>query len=573
MVGVTEWREQFNMENNKIVVAQFWTTNINYSKYTEAINRKYCEDRGYIYHVEKNDNKIKSNLFGRSITWYKPKLIKDVFEKYNPEYVLFLDADAVIVNDRYSIQDFIDENYNIICTEDHGPSTMNAGVFIMKNSEWTKNFLDKWWDICETLVGGERNEPGYYKNGLWHDQTCFGYLMDNDEDVKKNIKQISNKVLNGRIYQDEQHKNFIFHAFAYGLTTFRTLDEVYYQMFNIEQPPIHENFIYPETDTNKKMIAIVHHSFLVGDWKNIITKQLERLKISGLYDAADIIRFTTNVVDVDQENEFKFIIKDYDKIVVDFFYTNDFEYPGIKTVKDLGDKYDNLKILYFHAKGVSNTYSDINTKTPSVKKIENIKAWKECLEYFVIDNWRDCVRKLDYHDNVGASCNNGWYWGNFWWSQSKHIKTCSVVDKWNRWDYEAWLNKDRNDVKNFQYFNFTFNPYLTNIDKTLYIGPMRNIDSKIVLVKAEYGTLDFQIDEGYSSNQPFVRADVTSYVDMMLKETNHSFFDIHVTNEKLGGDPIYGEKKFLFLSFYLTSNKDKIYEFGIDEGKNFNFRF
>mgnify|MGYP000064504996 CR=1 FL=1 len=84
--------------NLKIVVAQFYTSNVVYGKYSEEINRKYCEEQGYIYHIEKDDNKINTALEGRSPTWYKPKFITEVFDLYEPDYVLFLDADIYIFN-------------------------------------------------------------------------------------------------------------------------------------------------------------------------------------------------------------------------------------------------------------------------------------------------------------------------------------------------------------------------------------------------------------------------------------------------------------------------------------------
>ena len=218
------------MDNSKIVVAQYWTSNLSYGKYTRAINNKYCEEKGYTYYVEDDSMNIFKNVSGRAITWYKPKFLLEVFEKLNPEYVLFLDADAIVCGFDYNIQDFIDNDFNIICTEDYGPSLLNAGVFIMKNTQWTKDFLQKWWDIGDELEGGR------YKNALWHDQTCFGHLMNTLDDSSSNIKKISNKVLNGRTYKNQQDKNFIFHAFGYGQVPNRTLDYAYYDIMNIERP-------------------------------------------------------------------------------------------------------------------------------------------------------------------------------------------------------------------------------------------------------------------------------------------------------------------------------------------------
>jgi hypothetical protein len=142
------------MDRSKIVIAQFYTSNVSYGYYTEAVNKKYCEDKGYTYYCEKDDAKINNALEGRSPTWYKPKLIEDILEKYNPEYILFMDIDAVISNFNKDIEEFIDENYNLTFTEDmSNHSVINAGIFIIKNTEWSKNFLKIWWNSVQIFTG------------------------------------------------------------------------------------------------------------------------------------------------------------------------------------------------------------------------------------------------------------------------------------------------------------------------------------------------------------------------------------------------------------------------------------
>ena len=72
----------------KIVLAQYWTDNLTYSKYTQAINEAYCKEKGYIYEVETDSNLIKNSIKDRSITWFKPKFILDTLEKHNPDFIL-----------------------------------------------------------------------------------------------------------------------------------------------------------------------------------------------------------------------------------------------------------------------------------------------------------------------------------------------------------------------------------------------------------------------------------------------------------------------------------------------------
>jgi hypothetical protein len=249
-----------------IVVTQFWTKNLSYSKFTKAINEKYCEEKNYQYYVETDDDKIYSELSGRAYTWYKPKLILDVINKFNPDYILFLDADAIVSDSSYKIEDFIVDGYDCVVTEDHGPSIMNAGVLLFKNTDWTIEFLKKWWDISETLTGPNNQPAGYYHNALWHDQTCFGYLYNSEEKYKSKIKIIDNKILNGRVFKDHVSKNFIFHAFSYGMTQNRTLDNAYYKIFNLPKPEgVFLNEIAQNYNTDK------HHEH---DYFNLIYSDL-----------------------------------------------------------------------------------------------------------------------------------------------------------------------------------------------------------------------------------------------------------------------------------------------------------
>jgi hypothetical protein len=317
------------------------------------------------------------------------------------------------------------------------------------------------------------------------------------------------------------------------------------------------------------MIGIVYHCYLVNNWKEIVIKQLTRIKNSGLYDAADLF-FTTVNCEENLQDEFKEILKDYNKIQIEFSENKHYEYPGLKKIKDLGNEYDDIKLLYFHAKGVSNKYIRKNQPEISEEKVKNIESWRECLEYFVIDKWKESIEKLNEFDNVGVTCYQGWYWGNFWWSQSKHIKKCRELDFWGRWDYEAWLNSYVENPKNFEWFNFNFAPYVTFIDPNFYKSPMPS--SKIILHKAEYGVGYFEIDEGYPDYPLNTNKDVTEIVKAKLELENNERFNLRSDNETMQENPIINYRKFLFLNFSLENNLEKIYKIAFAEGSQINYK-
>lgn len=226
----------------KIVVAQFYTDNLTHGPYAEAINRKYCEEQGYTYYVDKDNDRIWQRLEGRSPTWYKPKLILDVFKNENPDYVLFLDTDAIISDSNGRIEQFIDEQYSFIASEDVSEhSEMNAGVFLIRNNEWSKAFIQAWWDLGGTLTGAATTrlpmsdadlvQVGFFKDRLWIDQSVLTIMYDSYPEYKEQMKVISNRSFNWDKYNDD---NFIFHAYAFGQIPHRTLNIVHNRIFNIE---------------------------------------------------------------------------------------------------------------------------------------------------------------------------------------------------------------------------------------------------------------------------------------------------------------------------------------------------
>ena len=100
-----------------ISVCQFYTPNVSYGEFAERINEKYCQDNGYNYYVEKDSNKIMSKIPGRSFTWYKPHLIREMLERFpDSEYVLFLDIDAIFCNNSRRIEEFITDDFSILMT-------------------------------------------------------------------------------------------------------------------------------------------------------------------------------------------------------------------------------------------------------------------------------------------------------------------------------------------------------------------------------------------------------------------------------------------------------------------------
>lgn len=323
------------------------------------------------------------------------------------------------------------------------------------------------------------------------------------------------------------------------------------------------------------MIIVVYHIYCVNDWEQTAKEQLNRLVQSGLYDESDKIYATLNAIDgwgnfFEEESKIIDFFKNYEKIEYSI-NKNHYEYAGIKKVWDCCQEHD-AKVLYFHAKGVSNKYRRHDKQEEiSEQKVNSIRSWREVLEYFLIDNWKICIEKLDEYDNVGVTCDNGWFWGNFWWSQSKHIRNrveplCGV----GRWYFEAWLNEATNS-RNYEHYKFVYNPYRCIVSKEYYDGTYAGKIGNLEIISAHYGSYDIQTDEGRIPNDEAVEIDVTDNIKTYYSE-NGSLDGIPVNNHYFEQDPHFGAHKQLRINFKVEGF-DKIHEIVFDEfrGTYLNF--
>lgn len=544
-----------------ILVAQFYTDNVRYGEYAEKINRAYCEKHNYQYIVEKDSVKIRAGVPDRHPTWYKPILIKECFEQYNPDWILFLDIDAIFSDFNTKIDEFIDTDYNIIASDDIGHhSDFNAGVLLIKNSEESLEFLNTWFSSGETFTGNDAEElqirtllpqhleqEGTFKQALWHDQTCLT-LLSRQEKYKSYFKRLKRSIFN---HDEFNQGNFIFHAYGKGHHPYRTLDIVYKTIF----PQSEENF--------EKINLIVYHIFCTGNYLEVVKQQLDRLISTGLYDWSSKIHATCINLSGDF-SEIENLLEQYPKVELYKYTTNDYEYQGIKAVWTYSQNYSG-QVLYFHTKGVSNRYVKKGSNEVSQRKSLGVDIWKELLEYFLIDKFQICLDKLKEVDQVGLTNVNTWWWGNFWWANLSNVRIQSQPSKGDRWSYEAWLNVGR-APKIYEHSHFTWNPYFTTLPVEYYIN---KFSSPVEIVKAEYGTLGIQQDEGKSFVERTTN-DVTEIVKNNFKKNQSKKIHIRVDNTTFGGDPLWGHVKSLDVELKVDG---KSYFIVADEGQSLDINF
>lgn len=100
----------------------------------------------------------------RPPAWSKIKAVQHLLEEEHCDWVMWTDADTVIMNSDKKIENFLpaDPTKDLLVGSDNGGG-YNSGVFVLRNSAWSKRFLTQWWNM-ESFV----NPPGLSLSGDNH---------------------------------------------------------------------------------------------------------------------------------------------------------------------------------------------------------------------------------------------------------------------------------------------------------------------------------------------------------------------------------------------------------------------
>lgn len=183
-----------------------------YSKYSFAINKKYCEHHGYTYiqHNDVLDSK-------RPATWSKIIAVKQQIRNF--DWIFWIDADAIFFNHDIRIEDITDNNHYFFASKGMGDAwikqyhsndenlfNLNVGTFIIKGKiAWSYSLLENWYSRDERL------------NHHWLDNQAFSDLyLEGNEYFTSRIKLEEQKVLNGfeqglYCYEDFSPEQYVLH--------------------------------------------------------------------------------------------------------------------------------------------------------------------------------------------------------------------------------------------------------------------------------------------------------------------------------------------------------------------------
>lgn len=156
------------------------------SSYSEilAINEPLVHKYANRHNLGFNFVKIPDD-YERPFSWFKIEVL--MYELMYEDYVLWLDADTLIINQEFDINSILEIDKLLYVAEDI--NGMNCGVMMWKGCTASIDFLKQVWTKTE------------YLNHIWWEQAAIHELVkDNYGDIKSRIKYMPQNIWNAYDY-------------------------------------------------------------------------------------------------------------------------------------------------------------------------------------------------------------------------------------------------------------------------------------------------------------------------------------------------------------------------------------
>tara|TARA_R110000803_G_scaffold202278_1_gene267366 strand:+ start:4406 stop:5062 length:657 start_codon:yes stop_codon:yes gene_type:complete len=186
---------------------------------------------------------------------------------------------------------------------------------------------------------------------------------------------------------------------------------------------------------------IFYHMFCVNECIDIFTNAFDKIKHSGLYSKTKTIHLHVNGSREDISLNILQLPKD-PKIQITKHITNTHGEGNTLVALTNFCLNNDCNVLYLHTKGVTR---------PNNK---NTTAWRNYMEFFMIEKFDECICRLPFKHTIGVDYlefPHKHYSGNFWWSTSEYIKSkykqcneVSITNFTDRMECEFWLLKGSN---------------------------------------------------------------------------------------------------------------------------------
>ena len=168
------------------------------------INKSYCQKYG-IEIIKCNERRF----FDRHQSWECLTLILEHIENY--DYVIWIDSDAFFYKNSRNIIDIIIENKDkdFIFSRERGVggSLVNCGIFIVKNSKFSNDFLQN-WAFNDNLY----NEIYKVENSIWEQGAFCELYHKNFLNIKEKIALIDYGILQHFTNEDKNDYVLVRHC-------------------------------------------------------------------------------------------------------------------------------------------------------------------------------------------------------------------------------------------------------------------------------------------------------------------------------------------------------------------------
>lgn len=193
--------ESFNspIGDRKITLITAYDDGIkDYAQYVIPNQRTFASISGYDY-IEYYGNLAHDQGRQRAPYWSKIVAIHDQLLKGKEgEWIAWCDASALFTNTKKNfdqiIQKYGSDKDLILTTDPQVP--INNAVFLVKNTPWTKNWIQKVWARSDLANGGKGNCWSWGLPFCHYEQQAMTELWERDEEVQSHTVVIPNKEMN-----------------------------------------------------------------------------------------------------------------------------------------------------------------------------------------------------------------------------------------------------------------------------------------------------------------------------------------------------------------------------------------
>lgn len=162
---VLVWGICYHSRSPRVCVFMLSTPEVvpKYTGIAAKINKVYCETHGYTF-----KHFIEPIPGGQGeIAWARVQKMRDLLADGTWDAVFYIDGDAVFNDHTISLAPWIQLQGDIIACNDrpNGVCVVNGGTMLLKNTAWTRAFLDKW----QSMKSIPRYQQFAFEQKAFHD--------------------------------------------------------------------------------------------------------------------------------------------------------------------------------------------------------------------------------------------------------------------------------------------------------------------------------------------------------------------------------------------------------------------